>query len=249
MDTLKKIFSFGLNEPIVKKLLPELDEGIPPQRIRPVLVINVDDLLVHLDYNPEDGWKCQKRPGVDDFLAAVTKHFEVVLFSDSGMYKTGPVAARLDAENRCHKLFKEHTALINGYNVKNLDLLNRPIEKVLMVDHNAGAYHLHPRNTIRIKPWKSDTRDDTLKRLAPFLATIANYVQTTQMDVRDVIDQYKDMERKEKEGDAYVEDLEVILEKYEKALEAERQRLELLRQQSGQSPSTAAKGKAWYKIW
>lgn len=46
-------------------------------------MINLEDLLIYRSYTPKDGWRTQKRPGLDEFLRAILPLYEVVIFSDS----------------------------------------------------------------------------------------------------------------------------------------------------------------------
>jgi import inner membrane translocase subunit TIM50 len=64
-----------------EKLLPD---PLPDPYQRPfTLVVELNDSLVHLDWNKEIGWRVATRPGVKDFLGYLGKYYEIVLFSDS----------------------------------------------------------------------------------------------------------------------------------------------------------------------
>lgn len=217
----------------MEKLLPDLEVS-DPHLIKPVLVVDLDDLLIDLKYTPSEGWKCQKRPYVDEFINELSKYYEVVLFSDSSMMKTGGIAQKIDKRQACQKLFREHTKLRHNEVTKDLASLNRPINKIIILDFHPGAYHLQKENAIQIdEKWSGDTTDNTLKRMIPFFVTLAQYHKHTQADMRELLNRFKDQDRmKQSEKGIYVEDLKTMLERYETLLEQQRQ--SLIRQQQQQ---------------
>lgn len=54
--------------------------------------------------------------------------------------------------------------------------MNRPLEKLIIVDDNAFAYSMQPDNAVPIKPYTDarDHSDNALEELAPFLEAIVN---------------------------------------------------------------------------
>lgn len=69
-----------LQEPVSAKLLP--DPLPEPYQCPYTLVLSLDDLLVHSEWDTEHGWKIAKRPGVDFFLAYMAQFFEIVVFAN-----------------------------------------------------------------------------------------------------------------------------------------------------------------------
>jgi mitochondrial import inner membrane translocase subunit TIM50 len=218
----RKMFTFGLADPIVEKLLPDVDAQDPRAAIKPVLVINVDDLLVHLDFKPERGWKCQKRPGVDEFLKQMSQHYEVVFFCDGSAGRMAGITMKLDPTgNRIHKLFKEHTTSRDGHHVKDLQKLNRPLQRIILLDHNAGAYVLQPENAIRTYKWTGDTTDDFLRRVSPLLVTVARYSAQMQgtVDLRNVLKHYKPQDKQDENS---VAEAGEMISRFEELIEKQR---------------------------
>ena len=76
-----------------------------------------------------------KRPGVDDFLKKCSSLFEVVIFTASVSEYANPLIDLLDSEHFVtHRLFREHCIeKSNGY-VKDLNILNRDLSSVIIVD-------------------------------------------------------------------------------------------------------------------
>ena len=86
-----------------------------------------------------------------------------------------PVMSQLDPHGLAmHRLHRDATRFVNGHHVKDLSRLNRNVKKIVLVDDDAHAAMLQPRNLIRVRPY-SDARDksDTqLLDLIPFLTSI-----------------------------------------------------------------------------
>lgn len=66
--------------------------------------------------------------------------------------------------------------------------MNRPLDKIIMLDVNPDSYSFHPDNAIPMEPWKGDPDDKELISLIPFLEYIASMEVS---DVRPVIASYK----------------------------------------------------------
>lgn len=93
---LNIIVSQTFSEPSSEKLLPDL---LPPPYQRPyTLVLELNDVLIHSDYDVRTvqlitikpkklylkrkvGWKYQKRPGVDALLLSLFDYYEIVIFT------------------------------------------------------------------------------------------------------------------------------------------------------------------------
>jgi len=66
-------------DPSSEKLLPDL---LPPPYQRPyTLIIELNDVLLHSEYDRSVGWKYQKRPGVDALLMQLFDFYELVIFT------------------------------------------------------------------------------------------------------------------------------------------------------------------------
>ncbi|KAG2394272.1 hypothetical protein C9374_004036 [Naegleria lovaniensis] len=180
-----------LKKPQQSKLLPDIPQGQP---MKPVLVVPVENFLVYSSYNSRAGWKTQKRPGVDQFLQALSKHYEIVFFSDNYMTPSlAQMLEKIDQYQVAHKLFKDATVTEGTRNVKDLSLLNRPLERIIMIEHRPDAYSKQPENTLRITPWKGDTQDRTLVDLIPFLEMVAT--KSGRIDVRTILQEYGNKEK------------------------------------------------------
>ena len=148
-----------------------------------------------------------KRPGVDAFLAAVSKMFDVVVFTAGARAYAAPVVAALDPEGRFFagvryrdactrvrvKSGKAATATITGrpassvFIIKDLARLGRPLAKSLILDNSPTAYAYHVANAVPISSWRGGRNglgadDRALTALLPLLTAAA-----AAADVRDVV--------------------------------------------------------------
>ncbi|KAI5734949.1 hypothetical protein M8J77_012360 [Diaphorina citri] len=181
-------------EPSREKLLPD---PVPFPYYQPpyTLLLEFRDLLVHPEWTYNTGWRFKKRPFVDDFFETLNGSttdrnnvplFEVVIFTSESGLSIAPILEALDKENKYFyfKLFRDSTEFVEGHHVKNLDLLNRDLKKVIAVDWNTHSLSKNRENALIIPRWNGNDDDRTLVDLAVFLRTIAvNGVD----DVREVM--------------------------------------------------------------
>ncbi|XP_055602087.1 mitochondrial import inner membrane translocase subunit TIM50-C-like [Uranotaenia lowii] len=180
-----------IQEPSREKLLPD---PLKYPYIQPpyTLVLEMKDVLVHPDWTYQTGWRFKKRPGIDKFLESLARHFEIVIFTaDQGM-TVFPILDALDPHGYImYRLVRDATHFVDGHHVKNLDNLNRDLNKVIVVDWDPNSTKLHPENTLNIPRWSGNDDDTTLFDLMSFLMTIAS---SEVEDVREVMTYYKQFE-------------------------------------------------------
>eukprot|EP00047_Mylnosiga_fluctuans_P004412 m.234402 g.234402 ORF g.234402 m.234402 type:complete len:359 (+) comp12657_c0_seq1:80-1156(+) len=157
-----------------------------------VLVLTVEDLLIHQDWAPMSGWRTVKRPHLDMFLEYCLNLFgEVILFSDKQLIESATVLQKLDPNNAMHKLFRSQQRYTQGEHVKDLSLLDRDLKKVLVLDIRKEGFRLQPHNGLVVKPYSNDPSDNTLLELIPLLQAI---VQLQVPDVRDIVKNFSNTE-------------------------------------------------------
>eukprot|EP00045_Choanoeca_perplexa_P004656 m.39646 g.39646 ORF g.39646 m.39646 type:complete len:239 (-) comp12689_c0_seq3:822-1538(-) len=166
-------------------LLPKAASG----ETRKLLVLDLDETLVHSSFRPVanadfilpieiDGTVHNvyvlKRPYVDEFLTAVGKLYEVVLFTASLPKYAGPVTDKLDPNGVMqHRLFREHCVYHEGTYVKDLSRLGRDVNYSIIVDNAPPSYMFHPRNAVPILSWFDDPNDTALRDLIPDFERLA----------------------------------------------------------------------------
>jgi RNA polymerase II subunit A small phosphatase-like protein len=114
-------------------------------------VLDLDETLVHSAFKPFDvksdiilkiefenkihDIHVLIRPGVEEFLERMAKHYELVIFTASLSKYADPLMDRLDPKRLCsYRLFREHCTLINNAFVKDLKKLDRNLKDIIILD-------------------------------------------------------------------------------------------------------------------
>ena len=105
------------------------------------------------------------------------KIYELILFSFGTSEYVSPIIKNIEKNEKYfeHILYREHvTYENNGSFFKNLNLLNRDVKNVIIVDDNYKNFKYHKSNGICIKPFFGDSINDknTLKILGNILYKI-----------------------------------------------------------------------------
>jgi len=181
-------------------LLPPISHNM---RDRACLVLDLDETLVHASFSPVDQFDytfpifikgkeyqmyVRKRPFMEEMLAAVAQKFEVVVFTASMSEYASEVLDLIDPNGVLihHRLFRQHCTNTNGLFVKDLSLLGRPLERVVIVDNSPTAFLWHTRNAIQCTSWFDDNNDTELRDLIPLMDELA-----AAPDVVPVLDEFR----------------------------------------------------------
>lgn len=131
-----------------------------------------------------------KRPGVDEFLLEMAKHYEIVIYTASLNKYADPLLDLLDPHNTIRtRLFRESCVFYQGNYVKDLSLLNRDLANTIIIDNSPSSYMFHPENAIDCTSFIDDPRDRELDQIGNFLKSIKDVE-----DVRGICHQWKDFE-------------------------------------------------------
>ncbi|KAJ6237103.1 scp1-like small phosphatase 4-related [Anaeramoeba flamelloides] len=97
----------------------------------------------------------KKRPFLDYFLERVSKMFEVVIFTASRKCYADKILDRLDPQKETisYRLYRDSCSLFCGSYIKDLSLLNRDLNSVLIVDDLPCSFLFHRENAIKIPPF------------------------------------------------------------------------------------------------
>lgn len=184
---LGSLFTF-FSEPVFEQLLPP---PAPEAYRRPLtLVLTLDDLLIHSEWDTKNGWRTAKRPGLDYFLGYLSTYYEIVIFASNYQMYSEKTVAKLDPYHAyiSYALFREGCRYKDGKVIKDLSLLNRDLSKTLIIDVNEENVSLQPENAITLKPWDGKP-DDQLIKLINFL----EYLATQPVkDIRPILNSFKD---------------------------------------------------------
>lgn len=136
-----------------------------------------------------------KRPGLDAFLNYVKDRYEVIAFTAGLEDYAKAVISILDPKREVfrHCLYRHHCSksTINNEPVflKDLALLNRPLERLVLVDNCAVCFHRQPTNGIPITSFYDNPNDTALSLLIDFLEGIKS-----MKDVRPHLREYFKLE-------------------------------------------------------
>ncbi len=116
-----------------------------------------------------------KRPGVDEFLIEMAKHYEIVVYTASLNKYADPLLDLLDPQQTIkYRLFRESCVFYEGSYVKDLSLLNRDLSQTIIIDNSPASYIFHPENAIDCSSFIDDPADRELLQIGSFLKGIKN---------------------------------------------------------------------------
>ena len=129
-----------------------------------------------------------KRPGVDDFLLEMSKHYEIVIYTASLNKYADPLLDLLDTHQVIRaRLFRESCVYFEGNYVKDMSLINRDLSQSIIVDNSPNSYVFHPENAIDCSSFIDDPNDRELDQIGACLVGIKD-----AKDVRNVCTQWRD---------------------------------------------------------
>jgi len=189
--------------PQSKICLPPKDPSDPPI----TLVLDLDETLVHCTVEPiadadmifpvtfngiEYKVHVRTRPYLIDFLEAVSKKFEVVVFTASQRVYANELLKRIDPDGKYikHRIFREACLLVEGNYLKDLNVLNRNLATSVLVDNSPHAFGYQVDNGIPIESWFDNPGDSELLKLEQFLETLHG-VNDVRSVVRSKFQTYK----------------------------------------------------------
>ena len=163
--------------------LPEKDKN---DKREYTLVLDLDETLVHyFEDNDEENAYVKVRLGAEKFIKVLSQYCEIVIFTASTQEYANIVIDGLDCSNMISfRLYRQHTNIINGYNVKDLSKLGRDISKVIIIDNIEENYYLQPENGLNISDFEGDENDNELVFLMNDLLDI---VKNNGVDVRKML--------------------------------------------------------------
>lgn len=165
-----------------KSPLPVKSKFSPPI----TLALDLDETLVHcsiqaielpeftfcVNFNGADYEVYVRiRPHLEYFLRQVSQWFEVIVFTASQKVYADNLLNIIDPRNEfiVHRLFRDSCIYVDGNYLKDLNILGRSLDKVVIVDNSFQAFGYNIDNGIPIESWFNDENDCELLKLVPFL--------------------------------------------------------------------------------
>ncbi|MBA0626912.1 hypothetical protein Godav_004492 [Gossypium davidsonii] len=170
------------------------------------IVLDLDETLVHSCPDPPPktydfmikpsiyglrmNFYVLKRPGVDEFLEAISKKYEVVVFTAGLEPYASLLLDILDPKGLIsHRLYRDSCKQLGqGRFIKDLSKIGRDLKQVVIVDDNPKSYTLQPANAIPIKRFEDDIKDRELEKLMVFFERNLDGFK----DMRDAVKKYLD---------------------------------------------------------
>jgi CTD small phosphatase-like protein 2 len=168
---------------IPKPSIPYLSPKSDNDKREYCLVLDLDETLVHyIEEDNETNAYVKVRMGAENFINVLSEYCEIVIFTASTQYYANIVIDGFDCKDKIDcKLYRQHTDLIDGTNVKDLSKLGRDLSKVIIIDNIEDNYQLQPNNGLNISDFEGDDNDNELLFL---LKDLLNIVKTPGLDVR-----------------------------------------------------------------
>ena len=129
------------------------------------LVLDLDETLVHYFEDDNEAY-VKVRMGAEKFIKELSAYCEICIFTASTKYYADTVINGLGNHNLIdYRLYRQHTNMINGVNIKDLSKLGRNLTKIIIVDNIEDNYQLQPNNGINISDFEGDENDNELEYL------------------------------------------------------------------------------------
>eukprot|EP00979_Chaetoceros_neogracilis_P008193 scaffold1819_cov292-Chaetoceros_neogracile.AAC.2 len=202
---LKQIMKEDVDVPHDIRLLPSVHPK-DPKYGKKCLVLDLDETLVHSSFRAVPGADFVipvqiddvvhfvyviKRPGVDEFLIEMAKHYEIVIYTASLNKYADPLLDLLDPQKTInYRLFRESCVYYEGSYVKDLNLINRDLTQSIIIDNSPASYLFHPQNAIDCSSFIDDPADLELYQIGSFLKGVKNV-----NDVRGVMNMWQQWPR------------------------------------------------------
>lgn len=150
------------------------------------IVLDLDETLIHASpqlTNPDhviskhlqDGSsliiRVNIRPYVQMFLQTISDFAEIIIFTASMKQYADPILDLLDPSHKLitSRYYRESCILHSTGYIKDLNIFNKPLKDILIVDNLASNFKFQKENGILIKSWFGEKSDTELLKLLKLL--------------------------------------------------------------------------------
>ena len=169
---------------------------------KPLLVLDLDNTVIcakplkteNSQFSIVVGRKrmyIEVRPFVAEFLDEVSALYDICFFTDAnGEFAKAVISKIAPSVNLKTCKFKESCTFTDGYVVKDLSILGRPMNQVVLVDDSIGSGLMQPLNCIGVTAWDGEINDRVLvDELLPVLMKSAQCENVARNARNMVLDQ------------------------------------------------------------
>ena len=128
----------------------------------------------------------QLRPWLNEFLSEIKPYYEIIAFSNGDKKYTELILNAID-KNKIffdNKLNRNNCIIMNNDFVKDISILKKDINKIIIVDNLVQNYRLHLENGINIKSFYGEINDKILLELKKILIKIAKLGGDTRTGIK-----------------------------------------------------------------
>lgn len=171
-DKGKLTVVLDIDETLIHSRLSTIQSKFRQDEDRQMDVNSLDEFVITLRDGEEV--RVNKRPGLDSFLQEASKNFELIAYTAGLEEYAHALLDHLDPTGSIfrHRLYRDGCIFMRGYYLKDLDKLNRNLNRTVLVDNNAFCFLPQLANGIPISSFYDDATDTALHVLMTFLKRI-----------------------------------------------------------------------------
>ena len=188
-DKNKKDISPLISENINNSLLilPKIDIN----KYKFTLILELNETLVYMN---KDSGSVVFRQGMLNFLNEMKKIYELIIFSYENYFLVENAVNEIEKNTKFfdYVLDRQYGTEENGIFIKDLNVLNRDIKNIVIVDVNTQYYNKNwENNCIYIKPFLGDVKNEKVMNLLGQLLKNIKFDADLSQDIRISINKYK----------------------------------------------------------
>ena len=151
--------------------------------MRPKLVLDMDETLLHAEWVSDAAVRVYQRPGVEKFLMDMSEVYDLVLYTAGTRPYAENVMKSVDPSNLVGQHLYRESCVTRSDGTFMKDLNRVPsveLSRTLILDDTPENFSEQPMNVIPMRKFYDDPSDDVLQTITPFLLEYA----CTDMDAR-----------------------------------------------------------------